>query len=46
MKLRFSLIVIALNLAIVAALLLGATEVENIWRYLLAQVLIAKAPTI
>jgi len=34
MKLRFSLIVIALNLAIVAALLLGATEVENIWRYL------------
>jgi iron complex transport system permease protein len=35
MKLRFSLIVIALNLAIVTSLLLGATEVENIWRYLL-----------
>jgi len=35
MKLRFSLLVIALNLAIVTSLLLGATEVENIWRYLL-----------
>jgi iron complex transport system permease protein len=35
MKLRFTLIVITLNLAIIAALLLGATEVENIWRYLL-----------
>jgi len=35
MKLRFTLIVIALNLAIVTSLVLGATEVENIWRYLL-----------
>jgi iron complex transport system permease protein len=34
MKLRFSLIVIALNIAVVASLLLGATQVENIWRYL------------
>ena len=33
MKLRFSLIIIALNIAVVASLLLGATQVENIWRY-------------
>lgn len=34
MKLRFSLLVIALNIAVAASLLLGATQVENIWRYL------------
>lgn len=34
MKLRFSLIILALNVAIATSLLLGATEVENIWRYL------------
>jgi iron complex transport system permease protein len=34
MKLRFSLIAIALNIAIIAALLMGATEIENLWRHL------------
>lgn len=34
MKLRFTFLVIALNVAVIAALLLGATQVENIWRYL------------
>jgi len=35
MKLRFSLIAIALNIAVIAALLMGATEIENLWRHLL-----------
>jgi iron complex transport system permease protein len=33
MKLRFSLIVIAIHIAVVVSLLLGATQIENIWRW-------------
>ncbi len=34
MKLRFISLTIALTLAIAASLVLGATEIENIWKYL------------